>query len=344
MRVLAQHPPSLTNPRRGIATLEFAMALPFLLLLMVGITWLGYSVIGQSQVLIKAREKTWQQRFEDKAKAPLIFPSSVKAVTNSLYPGDKDYISETATQAVHVSPVFDKAPPPKASNTVLAGSWDHRAMPFTRFPDLELMAKAGASGTGGDVQSLLNLIGNPLGTVEGLGQTFLSTMASQIAGLAGFGSGSGGGSGNVTEKVNNAEQQSKAKEQQEKAADKKKFQDRLDQLGGKVNHSNDKVEVTRTGGPLDLTIKEIQRLENEAKTAKDNANNANNKPPTDTTTTPGANDDAQKKAAEAAAEAQKKAAQAAADANKRDLDLMKGKRARLESDIRDADAELSAAG
>ena len=51
------------------------MALPFLLLLMVGITWLAYSVIGQSQVLIKAREKTWQQRFDDKAKSPLIFPT-----------------------------------------------------------------------------------------------------------------------------------------------------------------------------------------------------------------------------------------------------------------------------
>jgi hypothetical protein len=239
---------------------------------------------------------------------------------------------------VHVSPVFDKAPPPKASNTVLAGSWDHRAMPFTNFPDWELIAKGGANGIGGDLQSFLNTIGGALNSISALGQNFFSTIESEIASLTGLGSGSGSGAGGANDQLNQAADQGKAEDEKQKAGTKKVFQDRLDQIGGKVNHSSDKVEVTRTGGPLDLTIKEIQRLEGETKNANNNANNPSN-PNSGTTTTgnnnttPGTTDDAQKNQA-----------QATADANKRDLDLMKEKRQRLESDIRDADAELSAAG
>ncbi len=319
--------------RRGIATLEFAMALPTLLLLMVGITWLGFSVIGQSEVLIEAREKTWQERFDDKAKTPLVFPSGLKALKNPLYPAESDYVSETATKTIHVSPIFDKAAPPTASNTVLAGSWDHRAMPFTSFPDWKLMAVAGSSGTGGELQSFLNSIGGALGSIAGLGQTFLSTIQSQISNITGLGSGSGSSGG--TGALDQAAEDAKAKDAEEKAANKKKFQDRLDQLGGRVG-SNNKVEVTRTGGPLDLAIKEVERLEGEAKKAKDDA--ANDKQ-TNTNNTDNTNNNNK-----ADDDAQKKQAKDAADANKRDLDLAKGKRARIESDIRDADAELKASG
>ena len=38
-------------------------------------------------------------------------------------------------------------------------------MPFTRFPDIELMAKAGAIGTAGDVQ-IFNSLGSALGSIE----------------------------------------------------------------------------------------------------------------------------------------------------------------------------------
>jgi hypothetical protein len=319
--------PISINPRRGIATLEFAMALPFLLLLMVGITWLGYSVIGQSQVLIKAREKTWQQRFDDKAKAPMIFPTGLKSLDNPLYPGDNDYVTETATQAVHVSPVFDKAPPPKASNTVLAGSWDHRAMPFTSLPDMKLMATAG-------------VVSNPFNAVSALGGMFdgftEQAIGSLITGMA-----SNTGSGDPNAALDQAKQKGKSDENDSKTADKKKWQDRLNELGGKVDSSGN-VVVTVTGGQLDQTIKEIQRLQGQVDNDKKNANNTNNT--NDNKPTNGANNNNTKNTNGADDDAQKEAQKKQSDADQRDLDLMKGKRKRLESDIRDADTELKAAG
>ena len=108
-----------------MATLEFAMALPFILLFMVGITWLAYSVIGQSEVLVQARNDSWRERFKNLSDRPLVFPFGIDAVKNPLYPEDKDYVSKTVSKKVNISRIFDSAPGPKASVTVLAGSWDH---------------------------------------------------------------------------------------------------------------------------------------------------------------------------------------------------------------------------
>src|SRR5215210_3487076 len=91
-------------PRRGIATLEFVMALPVLLLLMVAITWLGFSVIGQTDVLITSRNKAWKRRFEDASKKPLVFSAT------PFYDEDADYVTERSAKQVHVSPVFDHLP------------------------------------------------------------------------------------------------------------------------------------------------------------------------------------------------------------------------------------------
>ena len=48
------------NKRRGVATLEFVMAMPTLFLMMVGIVWLGYSNIYQAEVAIKAKNDAWR--------------------------------------------------------------------------------------------------------------------------------------------------------------------------------------------------------------------------------------------------------------------------------------------
>src|SRR5205085_1404108 len=64
--------PRASTARAGIATLEFAMALPFLLLLMVGITWLGFSVVTRTEVLVEARTKVWKQRFDNPKQEPLL--------------------------------------------------------------------------------------------------------------------------------------------------------------------------------------------------------------------------------------------------------------------------------
>ena len=96
-----------------MATLEFAMAMPFILLLMIGITWLAFSVIGQAQVLVQARNDAWRERFKNLSDKPLIFPSGLGDVRNPLYSEKKDYVSKTVSKKVNVSQVFDGWPAPR---------------------------------------------------------------------------------------------------------------------------------------------------------------------------------------------------------------------------------------
>src|SRR4051812_35847546 len=166
--------------RRGIATLEFAMALPILLLLMVSITWLGFSVIGQAEVLVKARNATWKKRFDDNAKRPLMFPSGFNVLKNPFYSQAEDYVSETAKQKVDVSPVFRLIPGPEASHTILAGSWDHRAMPFDKPPEWKLLATAAGSGKGGTIQTWLTQLNDPLGRLKDIGANILAENAKRM--------------------------------------------------------------------------------------------------------------------------------------------------------------------
>ncbi len=103
--------PNTPPNRRGIATLEFAISLPVLLTLMVGMTWLGFSVISQTEVNIEARQKAWKRRFEDAAKKPLVFTAT------PLYDKNADYIIERAEKKVAVSPMFDTLPGANGAHT-----------------------------------------------------------------------------------------------------------------------------------------------------------------------------------------------------------------------------------
>src|SRR5688572_31630552 len=117
--------------RLGIATLEFVMALPFLLLLIVAITWLGFTVIGQTEVLVEARNKAWQQRFKNAADNPLSFPILPEHDLPILpkYVASADYVTEKVGKTVDVSPLFKGVASPNGSHTILAGAWDYEAMP-----------------------------------------------------------------------------------------------------------------------------------------------------------------------------------------------------------------------
>jgi hypothetical protein len=293
-----------------MATLEFTMAMPILLLLIVGITWMGFIVVGRAEVLVLARAKAWNQRFEDRSKRPLTFPTALSAAPNPRYSADADYVTETVTKAVRVSSVFDGFTTPKASHTVLAGSWDHRAMPFSKFPEFELIATVAANGIGGDPQDVLSNLTGLSSQLSSLGSTIEQNTASQIANLA-----NGPSGGNSTANSAGAANQATS---QNAGSERAKYEQRLRELGGRVNRGNNQVESTRDDGPLGQTIKEIERLEGLINGQKDAPENE----------TP----------------EQEKQRQSNLDSNKRQLELMKGKRQRIESDIRDADAELRVLG
>jgi hypothetical protein len=152
--------------RRAVATLEFVMALPLLFVLMICILFEGFWLIGQAEVLITARNDTWKKRFDNASGDPLLFPVLDDPVPLGLYHKAKDYVTEKATTEVDISPAFEAVADPEASHTILAGSWDHRAMPFEKAPHLKLMAIAAAVGTGGNLLDWVSQLTNPVGLVK----------------------------------------------------------------------------------------------------------------------------------------------------------------------------------
>lgn len=127
--------------KTGIATLELVMCMPVLLLLMVGIVWLGFSVVGQSQVAVEARHKAWQRRFDEGSAAALNFV------------GNSDFATEEATTAVNVSPLLDDVSPPQSSHDVAMGTWDHNQVDLNAFPNWELYLVAVANAKTAGVQT-----------------------------------------------------------------------------------------------------------------------------------------------------------------------------------------------
>jgi hypothetical protein len=242
--------PFIFKARAGIATLEFVMALPVLLLLMVAITWLGFSVIGQTEVLVEARNEAWGERFKNAADNPLSFPLLPEHDLPFLpkYVASEDYVTKTASKKVEVSPIFNALPGPKAGHTILAGSWDYEAMPLDTPPDFKLMAKAAAIGAFGNILDLAASADDPLGLMKKIldvrtksqqlqsqndtAQTNVGKDDSPVEG----GGGAGGGGGGIT-----------AEQAQEKSeADLKKHKEELiaeyKKLGGKVELNQDVVQ------------------------------------------------------------------------------------------------------
>jgi hypothetical protein len=198
MRATSSHP--LIPSRRGIATLEFVMAMPVLLLLMVGLTWLGYSVIGQSEVIVEARNKAWQKKFTNAADNPLIFPSA-----KGVYSRDKDYVTGTASKQVNVSNVFKGIPGPSSTHTILAGSWDHTAMPLSDPPNKKLIISTAISGRLGKLQISLGNFENLLGNVQNMAGSTIGDAMTEGSGFSGATGSEGEGAKDQTEKEQQAE-------------------------------------------------------------------------------------------------------------------------------------------
>jgi hypothetical protein len=310
--------------RAGIAPLEFVMALPVLLLLIVGITWLGFTMIAQTEVLIEARNKAWKRRFEDISKKPLYFPLLI-----GLYDEKKDYAHETATKKVNVSPLFNLARAPAAGHTILAGSWDHQAMSFKDPPDLKLMAVAagiGLFGTGLDVAASLD---DPLGLLQEAGN-FLSsgknTQTQTANSISNIGKGEstpgGGGTAPGGPSTPNSDQ-GKAQTEANRQKDKEKLEKRRDELGGRVVYrlvGGQLIEVVEPeSGLIKAVADELDRLSEQAFTKVQAIRNETD-------------------------EEKKKQLQKELDAIDRQIDLKKISLKRLEAEVLHVNSELKALG
>ncbi len=261
MRDHSKHLPTNPATRAGIATLEFVMALPVLLLLMVAITWLGFSVIGQTEVLVQARNSTWKQRFKDASGKPLYFP-----VLTGFYDQKSDYVTEKASKKVEVSPIFNALPGPEGSHTILAGSWDFEALKLDKPPDFKLMAVAAAVGMGGNVLDWLTQIDNPLGAVKKLGggvQKEAENAPSTVGkddGTSSPDSGGGTGPGPDGKTPDQAKEDTEKQREGAIKLQKEKYKD----LGGRIELIGPRAGVVQpVRGKLKATNDEIIKLQAE---------------------------------------------------------------------------------
>jgi hypothetical protein len=271
--IMLQQSPSRRPARRAVAPLEFVMALPLLFVLMICILWLGFWLIGQSEVLVEARNETWKKRFDDASGDPLFFPVLDDPVPLGLYNRDKDFAKETANKKIEISPAFDHLAGPQASHTVLAGSWDHRAMDLEKPPHFKLMATAAAVGMGGNVLDWLAQVDNPVGAIKKIGQTLAreaaTAPATVLAGGTGGGSGGGGGGGAGSpgdggipgdggKTTEQAKADTEAKRQEEIRLKKEEYR----QLGGRIEMFGPQAgRVLAFRNDLKSTDEQISRLQ-----------------------------------------------------------------------------------
>ena len=163
--------------RTGAATIEFVFALPILLLLIVSLTWLGFSMLAQAEVKVIARHLAWQQRHENPNSDAFIFTA------NPGYELESNFVIGQSEKEVNVSRLFDAIPNPEAAELVLSGSWDHRALPLDDFPNWTSYGKAVVNAKTADLQNLLGGMNNFRDILGNIGPGFLKKQLSTLAGL-----------------------------------------------------------------------------------------------------------------------------------------------------------------
>ncbi len=156
-----------SRSERGVATLELVMCMPIILALMVGIVWLGYSVIGQSEVTIEARHKAWKERFDGSGGKPLFFLAD-------------DFKTEEATTEVKISPMFDDVSPPESSHDIAAGTWDHQAVDMNRAPNWEHYLTAAVNAKTGGMQVAYSGADNFLNELKNIGADAIRDQVEKI--------------------------------------------------------------------------------------------------------------------------------------------------------------------
>ncbi len=152
--------------RMGAAPLEFVLCMPVLLVLIVSIVWLGVSVVAQSRVAVEARYLAWQQRFNAEG-TPLLFL-------------EDNFVNETSTEEVEVSPLLDDMPPPEATHHVMMGSWDHAALSLDKAPHWKEYLQVAANAKTGNLQTTYTDVRNDFSDWQNASRQAWQTLGQQL--------------------------------------------------------------------------------------------------------------------------------------------------------------------
>jgi hypothetical protein len=115
--------------RRGAVPLEFAMALPLLLMVLFIILGMGSHMITWGETAIANRNAVWRQRADADGTRPLHFE-------------DLGLLTGADQQAGDWNMFAALLPAASTHHAVLGGAWDHRDLPLDRPPHWQLYAEA----------------------------------------------------------------------------------------------------------------------------------------------------------------------------------------------------------
>lgn len=155
------------SPRRqGTAALELVLSMPVLLSLIVGIVWLGTSVVAQCEVTVEARHKAWSKRTQETGTALLFLKD--------------DIVNDDATQTVDVSPMFDGEGAPESSHDLMTTPWDHESLPLDKAPNWKQYATAAVNAKTGSAQVTYSDAGNKFAQFKNQARSIWSNIGANL--------------------------------------------------------------------------------------------------------------------------------------------------------------------
>ena len=159
---------STAKSRTAVATLELVLALPVLLIMLVALVWFGYSIIGQAEVSVQARQAAWQQRFEPWEQKPFDFNATQQT-------------TQSASTIINVSPLLASESGPNATESLTSGPWDHRSIDYRPLVNWRLFVDMSLAAKTTDLQRGYDDAQPAFQALENIGDGALSNALAQFA-------------------------------------------------------------------------------------------------------------------------------------------------------------------
>jgi hypothetical protein len=154
---------------RGSAPVEFVMALPVLLLMLILIMSVAVFSVGKLKATIGARRDAFHQRTAKKSLAPMAY--NQKTNTDDIFSRSSTENPSYPSNAVNFGSVSVK-------QSVLGGAWDYRELLKGNGPHWDDMAKASVDGVTNQLGSLIDQFSN------GFNPSMIPGLESAAGGLA----------------------------------------------------------------------------------------------------------------------------------------------------------------
>lgn len=141
--------PGRASRSRGVASLEFVLVFPLLLMLASMIIWTAAAVTAKNRAIVEARAQAWSARHDAGIGRPFDFQ-------------ELGLVRREREQTSNFRPPFLRASTPKAraSHLVLGGVWDHQDVKLQKTPDWDAARRMASALPGQAASSALGAVSN----------------------------------------------------------------------------------------------------------------------------------------------------------------------------------------